>query len=43
MPSGMVQISVDEKLLTLITGGSAQFTIVGMSAEEYPEIPNIDP
>ena len=43
MPSGMVQISVDEKLLTLITGGSAQFTIVGMSAEEYPEIPKIDP
>lgn len=43
MPAGPLRLSVDDKLLTVITGGSAQFTIVGMSAEEYPEIPKIDP
>ena len=43
MPSGEIRFSVDDKLLIQITGGSAQFTIVGMSAEEYPEIPQIDP
>ena len=43
MPSGEIRFSVDDKLLIQITGGSAQFTIVGMSAEEYPEIPKIDP
>jgi DNA polymerase-3 subunit beta len=43
MPGGALHLSVDDKLLTVITGGSAQFTIIGMSAEEYPEIPTIDP
>ena len=43
MPSAPLTLSVDEKLLTVITGGSAQFTIVGMDADEYPEIPAIDP
>lgn len=43
MPAGPLHLSVDAKLLTVITGGSAQFTIIGMSAEEYPEIPAIDP
>ena len=43
MPQGMLRIAVDDKLITEITGGSAQFKIVGMSAEEYPSIPKIDP
>jgi len=42
MPAGPVTLTVDEKMLTVITGGSAQFTIIGMSADEYPEIPAID-
>ena len=43
MPAGEIRFTVDEKLLTQINGGSAQFTIVGMSAEDYPVIPTIDP
>ena len=41
MPSGNLSLSTDDKLLTIIRGGGAQFTILGMSAEEYPEIPVI--
>lgn len=39
MPEGSVSVASDEKLLTVIKSGGAQFTILGMSAEEYPEIP----
>ncbi len=41
MPAGSLSLSTDDKLLTIIRGGGAQFTILGMSAEEYPEIPVI--
>ena len=41
MPAGPVTLTTDDKLLTIIEGGGAQFTILGMSAEEYPEIPVI--
>ena len=41
MPAGELTLSTDDKLLTIIKGGGAQFTILGMSAEEYPEIPVI--
>ncbi len=39
MPDGVLSVSSDEKLLTVIQCGGVQFTILGMSAEEYPEIP----
>ncbi|MDD6033894.1 MAG: DNA polymerase III subunit beta [Oscillospiraceae bacterium] len=41
MPAGELSFSTDEKLLTVIKGGGAQFTILGMSADEYPELPVI--
>lgn len=41
MPNTELTVSSDDKLLTVIKGGGAQFTILGMSAEEYPEIPVI--
>lgn len=41
MPAGTLSLSTDDKLLTIIRGGGAQFTILGMSAGEYPEIPVI--
>jgi DNA polymerase-3 subunit beta len=41
MPDTELTISSDDKLLTIIKGGGAQFTIMGMSAEEYPEIPPV--
>ena len=39
MPNTEISMSTDDKLLTVIKGGGAQFTILGMGAEEYPEIP----
>ena len=41
MPAGTLSLTTDDKLLTIIRSGGAQFTILGMSAEEYPEIPVI--
>lgn len=43
MPAGEISLTTDEKLMTIIKGGGAQFTILGMSAEEYPELPKISP
>ncbi|MGI5894615.1 MAG: DNA polymerase III subunit beta [Candidatus Merdivicinus sp.] len=39
MPNTELTISTDDKLLTIIKGGGVHFTILGMSADEYPEIP----
>ena len=41
MPSGELSFTTDDKLLTVIKGGGVQFTILGMSADEYPELPVI--
>ena len=41
MPNVDLTLITDEKMLTIIKGGGAQFTILGMSSEEYPEIPPI--
>jgi len=41
MPAGELFFATDDKLLTVIKGGGVQFTILGMSAEEYPELPVI--
>ncbi len=40
MPNSDLTITTDEKMLTIIKGGGAQFTILGMNSEEYPEIPS---
>lgn len=39
MPSERVSIACGDKNATVITGGATQFDIIGMSAEEYPELP----
>lgn len=41
MPAERIEISADEKLLTIIRGGSAEFTILGIPSSEYPEIPSL--
>lgn len=41
MPSERVSIACDDKNATVITGGVTQFDIVGMSAEEYPDLPEL--
>lgn len=41
MPSDTVSIESDEKLLTHIAGGKAEYTILGLDPEEFPELPAI--
>ncbi len=41
MPSGTVSVSTDEKLLTIIECNDVEFTILGLDAEEYPDMPSI--
>ncbi|MEG0614594.1 MAG: DNA polymerase III subunit beta [Oscillospiraceae bacterium] len=42
MTSEEIEVSVDENLSTRIKGGIAEYDIVSLSSEEYPEIPEID-
>ncbi len=41
MPSGIISFSSDDKLLTVIRCNDAEFTILGMNSDDYPEIPQI--
>lgn len=41
MPDGIVSFTTDEKLLTIIECNNVEFTILGLSAEEYPDMPSI--
>lgn len=42
VPSETIFISVDEKNMALIKGGASEFTILGIPAEEYPELPSVE-
>ena len=39
MPAQRVEMACDEKLLTVIRGGTAEFTILAMEASEFPDMP----
>lgn len=41
MPDGEIKISTDEKCFTKISVGIIEFTIPGLSAMEYPDLPTI--
>ncbi len=42
LPSGPVTVEIDDKtLLTTIQGGNSNFTITGMSTENFPEVPDV--
>ncbi len=41
LPGDTVTLSVDQKNITTIVSGPAEFSIVGIPAEEYPELPSI--
>lgn len=41
MPTERVQIASDEKGYTLISGGVTEFNIIGISADDYPELPEV--
>ena len=42
IPGETVSIDSDEKYLATIRGGASEFTIPGLSAEEFPELPNVE-
>lgn len=42
IPSENILISTDEKQLAVIKGAAAEFTILGIPAEDYPELPAVD-
>ena len=42
LPSQKVMFSSDEKLITQIESGEAKFSVAGIPAEEYPELPHIN-
>ncbi|MCX7614917.1 MAG: DNA polymerase III subunit beta [Clostridiales bacterium] len=42
LPDDMVEISVDEKLVTTIKCAFSEFNIIGTSADEYPVIPEVN-
>ncbi len=39
LPADRVDIRTDEKLMTSVTSGAAEFTILGIPAGEFPELP----
>lgn len=41
MPSETISIVSDEKMLTQVKGGVTEYTILGIPASEYPELPSI--
>jgi DNA polymerase-3 subunit beta len=41
MPADEIMITCDEKQLTQISSGSSQFTVLSISAADYPELPAI--
>ena len=41
LPGDTVQIAVDDKNITAIESGASEFSIVGIPADEYPDLPSI--
>lgn len=42
MPDDVIVFSVDEKYMVHLTCGDSSFDILGLSAEDYPELPEVD-
>ena len=42
MPDGILSIETDDHLKVTIQGGGTECQLAGMSADEYPELPNIE-
>ena len=42
LPENTVDIEVDEKMIVYIKSGQAEYHIVGISSEEYPELPKFE-
>lgn len=42
LPEEIVNIETDDKMITYINSGAADYQIVGMNSSEYPELPNVE-
>ncbi|HZG82408.1 MAG TPA: DNA polymerase III subunit beta [Brevibacillus sp.] len=42
LPSNEIHIEADERLVTTIRSGQAEFSINGMDANEYPQLPHLE-
>lgn len=42
LPGDTVSISCDEKYLTVIRSGAAEYTILGIAPDEFPELPSVN-
>ncbi|MCM1577278.1 MAG: DNA polymerase III subunit beta [Ruminococcus sp.] len=42
MPSETVEVEIDEKLKATIKGGDAEYNILALSADDYPDMPDYD-
>ena len=42
MPDDMIVLSVDEKLMVHLSCGDASFDILGLSAADYPDLPEVE-
>lgn len=42
LPEEIIEVSTDERMITYIKSGRADYQIVGMSSNEYPELPNFE-
>ena len=42
LPEEIVSIETDERMITYIKSGAADYQIVGISSAEYPELPNVE-
>lgn len=42
MPDGIVYIESDEKNMTTVQCGKTEFSFMGISSDEYPELPSVD-
>lgn len=42
LPEEIVNIETDERMITYISSGAADYQIVGINSSEYPELPNVE-
>ena len=42
MPDDVIVFSADEKFMVTLTCGDARFEILGLSADDYPEMPEVE-
>lgn len=42
LPAQTVRIESDERMTTKIKSGDAEFSLIGISAQEYPELPSVN-